>query len=122
MPSLWSDKVFVVFDEIHHCSGSEIEQGNAWGQQVLTKIQKLATFTLAMSGTPWRSDSLPIVLSEYRNPEGKLIVDYQYTLKQAIADNVCRTPKVILVNNEHLSITNDKKIESFSSILEMWSR
>lgn len=117
--TLQNHKVFVVFDEIHHCSGSEIKQGNAWGQQVLTKIQKLATFTLAMSGTPWRSDSLPIVLSEYRNPEGKLIVDYQYTLKQAIADNVCRTPKVVLVDNEHLSITNDKKIESFSSILEM---
>ncbi len=112
-------RVFVVFDEIHHCSGSEIENTNVWGQQVLTKVQELATYTLAMSGTPWRSDSLPIVMAEYNTPDGQLLVDYQYTLKQAIADNVCRSPKIVLVDNEHLSVTSDDKIESFSSILEM---
>ncbi len=55
--TLQRHRVFVVFDEIHHCSGSEIENTNVWGQQVLTKIQDFATFTLALSGTPWRSDS-----------------------------------------------------------------
>lgn len=117
--TLRNRRVFVVFDEIHHCSGSEIENANVWGQQVLTKIQGLATYTLAMSGTPWRSDALPIVLGEYSNPEGQLLVDYQYTLKQAIADKVCRSPKIVLVDNEHLSVTCDEKVESFSSILEM---
>ncbi|RPF11053.1 superfamily II DNA or RNA helicase [Vibrio crassostreae] len=112
-------RVFVVFDEIHHCSGSEVENANIWGQQVLTKVQGLATFTLALSGTPWRSDSLPIVMSEYSDPDGQLIVDYQYTLKQAIADGVCRTPKIVLVDNEHLSVSSSEKVESFSSILEM---
>ena len=112
-------RVFVVFDEIHHCSGSELENANVWGQQVLTKIQGLATYTLAMSGTPWRSDSLPIVMSEYSDPEGKLLVDYQYTLRQAIVDKVCRVPKLVLVDSEHLSVSNDEKVESFSSILEM---
>ncbi|CAE6878159.1 Type III restriction enzyme [Vibrio sp. B1FLJ16] len=112
-------RVFVVFDEIHHCSGSEIENANVWGQQVLTKIQGLATYTLAMSGTPWRSDALPIVLGEYSDSEGQLQVDYQYTLKQAIADKVCRSPKLVLVDNEHLSVICDEKVESFSSILEM---
>lgn len=72
-----------------------------------------------MSGTPWRSDSLPIVMGEYSDPEGRLLVDYQYTLKQAVEDKVCRSPKVVLVDNEHLSVTNDNKIESFTSILEM---
>lgn len=117
--ALRNHRVFVVFDEIHHCSGSEIENANVWGQQVLTKVQELATYTLAMSGTPWRSDSLPIVMAEYNTPDGQLLVDYQYTLKQAIADNVCRSPKLVLVDNEHLSVTSDEKVESFSSILEM---
>lgn len=117
--TLRNHRVFVVFDEIHHCSGSELENANVWGQQVLTKIQGLATYTLAMSGTPWRSDSLPIVMSEYSNPEGQILVDYQYTLKQAIADKVCRTPKLVLVDNEHLSVCGDEKVESFTSIIEM---
>lgn len=117
--TLRNHRVFVVFDEIHHCSGSEIQNANVWGQQVLTKVQELATYTLAMSGTPWRSDSLPIVMAEYNAPDGQLLVDYQYTLKQAIADNVCRNPKIVLVDNEHLSVTSDEKVESFPSILEM---
>ncbi|RPF12750.1 DEAD/DEAH box helicase [Vibrio crassostreae] len=117
--TLCNHRVFVVFDEIHHCSGSNIDNANVWGHQVLTKIQGLATYTLAMSGTPWRSDALPIVMGEYSTPDGQLLVDYQYTLKQAIADKVCRAPKLVLVDNEHLSVTSDKKVESFSSILEM---
>lgn len=117
--TLRNHRVFVVFDEIHHCSGSDFENANVWGQQVLAKIQGLATYTLAMSGTPWRSDSLPIVMSEYSDPEGKLLVDYQYTLRQAIIDKVCRVPKLVLVDSEYLSVSNDEKVESFSSILEM---
>ncbi|MEF1290088.1 DEAD/DEAH box helicase [Vibrio sp. M260118] len=112
-------RVFVVFDEIHHCSGSDTGLANVWGQQILTKIQGLATYTLAMSGTPWRSDSLPIVMAHYTDPDGKLLVDYQYNLKQAIADKVCRSPKIVLVDNEHLTVTNDDKKQSFPSILEM---
>ncbi|GEA51162.1 diguanylate cyclase [Vibrio inusitatus NBRC 102082] len=108
-----------MFDEIHHCSGSELENANVWGLQVLTKIQGLATYTLALSGTPWRSDSLPIVMGKYSDPDGQLLVDYQYTLKQAIEDGVCRAPKITLIDNEHLSVTNSEKVESFSSILEM---
>ncbi|MEZ8022390.1 DEAD/DEAH box helicase [Vibrio sp. 1F255] len=117
--TLRNHRVFVVFDEIHHCSGTDIENANVWGQQVLAKIQGLAMYTLALSGTPWCSDSLPIVLGQYSDPDGILLVDYQYTLKQAIGDKVCRAPKIVLVDNEHLTVTNDEKVESFSSILEM---
>ncbi|CCN63545.1 FOG: GGDEF domain protein [Vibrio nigripulchritudo POn4] len=117
--TLLNYRVFVVFDEIHHCSGNEVNNGNVWGQQILTKIQRLATYTLAMSGTPWRSDALPIVMSEYSDPGSQILVDYQYTLKQAVRDNVCRVPNIVLVDNEHLSVRSDGKIESFSSILEM---
>ncbi|MBF4426059.1 DEAD/DEAH box helicase, partial [Vibrio anguillarum] len=112
-------RVFVVFDEIHHCSGSEMEGANAWGQQILSKVQGLATYTLALSGTPWRSDSLPIVMAEYSDPDGQLLVDYQYSLRQAIEDRVCRSPKIVLVDNEHLTITGSKEVQSFSSILEL---
>ncbi|MFS1447100.1 DEAD/DEAH box helicase [Vibrio lentus] len=117
--TLRNHRVFVVFDEIHHCSGTELENANVWGQQVLTKIQGLATYTLAMSGTPWRSDSLPIVMGEYSDPDGQLLVDFQYTLKQAIDDGVCRAPNIVLVDNEQLSVCSSEKVESFSSILEM---
>lgn len=117
--TLRNHRVLVVFDEIHHCSGSVTENANVWGLQVLTKIQGLATYTLALSGTPWRSDSLPIVMAEYSDPDGQLLVDYQYSLKQAILDNVCRAPKIVLVDNEHLSIEDDEEVKSFPSILEM---
>ncbi|USD58784.1 DEAD/DEAH box helicase family protein [Vibrio sp. SCSIO 43140] len=117
--TLRNHRVFVVFDEIHHCSGSELGNGNVWGQQILTKIQGLATYTLALSGTPWRSDALPIAMAHYSDPDGKLLVDYQYTLKQAIVESVCRAPKIVLVDNEKLSVTNDQRIESFPSIFEM---
>lgn len=120
--SLRDYRIFVVFDEIHHCSGEEIEQANVWGRKILTKIQGLATYTLAMSGTPWRSDSLPIVMCRYTVPEGQLLVDYQYTLQQAIKDNVCRKPKLVLLDNEHLSVTSNDNFESFSSIADLVKR
>ncbi len=112
-------RVFVVFDEIHHCSGTDQVGGNAWGEQIITKIQSLATYTLALSGTPWRSDSLPIALANYTDPEGELIVDYQYTLKQAVYDKVCRSPKLVLVDNEQLTVRQQESTCSYSSIVEL---
>ncbi|MDR9827936.1 DEAD/DEAH box helicase family protein [Vibrio sp. FNV 38] len=120
--SLKGKRVFVVVDEVHHCSGSDQSEGNSWGSQIVSKIQNLATYTLALSGTPWRSDFVPIVLSQYTDPEGKLVVDYQYSLKQAVADRVCRSPSVVLVDNERLSIAGDNGSESFSSILDYVKR
>ncbi|WP_234912453.1 DEAD/DEAH box helicase, partial [Vibrio anguillarum] len=112
-------RVFVVFDEIHHCSYEEQGRSNVWGEQVLAKIQGLAKYTLALSGTPWRSDSLPIAMADYTDPEGQLIFDYQYGLKQAIQDQVCRRPKIVLVDNEHLTIDGKGEMQSFSSILNL---
>ncbi|MGR5318513.1 DEAD/DEAH box helicase [Vibrio sp. DNB22_19_1] len=112
-------RVLVVFDEIHHCSYEEQGRSNVWGEQVLVKIQGLAKYTLALSGTPWRSDALPIALAEYTDPDGRLVCDYQYGLKQAIQDRVCRRPQIVLVDNEHLTITDKGDTQSFSSILEL---
>ncbi|TOB85932.1 diguanylate cyclase, partial [Vibrio parahaemolyticus] len=115
-------RVLIVFDEIHHCSGDRIENANTWGQQVLAKIQNLATFTLAISGTPWRTDCLPIVMGEYGDETGQLQVDYQYPLKRAVEDGVCRTPNIVLVDSENLCVTNEDTVELFSSILEMMKK
>ena len=111
-------RVFVVFDEIHHCSGDNFENANVWGEQILA-IQSLAKYTLALSGTPWRSDLVPIAMSEYTDPEGQLICDYQYGLQEAIDDGVCRRPRIVLVDNEHLTISSESETQSFSSILEL---
>ena len=64
-----SHNVMVIFDEIHHCSGSEPDNANAWGEEILLNIQNQATYTLALTGTPWRSDQAPIVLARYADPD-----------------------------------------------------
>ncbi|SMS03032.1 hypothetical protein VIM7927_04395 [Vibrio mangrovi] len=112
-------RVLAIFDEIHHCSGDGTGRSNVWGEQILARIQGMARYTLALSGTPWRSDSVPIVMAEYTDPEGHIICDYQYGLKQAIDDGVCRAPKIVLVDNEHLTISEGAETKSFSSILEL---
>jgi len=109
-------RVFVVFDEIHHCAGSSIENANAWGEEILEHIEQQATFTLALSGTPWRSDNLPIVLAKYYSDENRLKCDYKYGLKEAIRDNVCRKPKIVLVDNEKIStVDNNNETKVFNS-------
>ncbi len=100
-------RVFAVFDEIHHCSGYDPLLSNAWGQQILQRMQDRATFTLALSGTPWRSDDKAIALARYSDPGGRLICDYCYGLKDAIADGVCRSPRIIMLDNHMLRLTEE---------------
>ncbi|MDW7749024.1 DEAD/DEAH box helicase [Halomonas sp.] len=105
-------RVFVVFDEIHHCAGHDPLLSNAWGQQILQRIQDRAAYTLALSGTPWRSDDLAIALARYSSPEGELICDYRYGLQEAIADGVCRSPRIILLDNQEVQLTETLETES----------
>ncbi|MEC7307772.1 DEAD/DEAH box helicase [Vibrio crassostreae] len=111
-------RVLVVFDEIHHCSFDDEGRSNSWGLEIVSKIQGFARYTLALSGTPWRSDRLPIVMAEYSDPEGKVVCDYQYGLQQAVEDKVCRRPKIVLIDNEHLSIKAGSDNQHFVSILD----
>lgn len=104
--------VLVVFDEIHHCAGHDPLLCNAWGQQILLRLQDRAAFTLALSGTPWRSDDLAIALARYSTPEGRLICDYRYGLKEAIADDVCRSPRITLLDNKKVKFTEEFGAES----------
>lgn len=111
-------RVLVVFDEIHHCSFDDEGRSNSWGLEIVSKIQGFARYTLALSGTPWRSDRLPIVMAEYSDPDGKVVCDYQYGLQQAVEDKVCRRPKIVLIDNEHLSVKAGSDNQDFASILD----
>ncbi|WP_413478999.1 DEAD/DEAH box helicase [Vibrio hibernica] len=115
-------RLFVVFDEVHHCAGNDIENSNVWGEQILSKIHDIAQYTLSLSGTPWRSDAQPITLAKYSDNEQCILCDYQYSLKQSIEDRVCRSPKIVLVDNERLSITESSEHKSFFSISELLKR
>jgi superfamily II DNA or RNA helicase len=108
-------RVFVIFDEIHHCAGSNIDNANAWGEQIILNIQNKAKFTLALTGTPWRSDAAPIVLSNYMHPSNKISCDYVYGLSEAITDDVCRVPQIIAIDNNNISVVDDDETKTFSS-------
>ena len=102
------NRVLVIFDEIHHCAGSSLEDANAWGEEILLNIQSQSEYTLALTGTPWRSDKAPIALSRYTDPDNQIQCDYIYGLKEAVADGVCRSPKIVLIDNERISITDEE--------------
>ncbi|MNF86210.1 hypothetical protein D3C84_686390 [compost metagenome] len=113
----------MVFDEIHHCAGHDPLLSNAWGQQILHRVQDRAAFTLALSGTPWRSDDKAIALARYSSPEGHLICDYRYGLKDAITDGVCRSPRIVLLDNQKVKLTEelgaDSSVRLFPSIAKL---
>lgn len=111
-------RVFVIFDEIHHCAGREIEDANAWGAKILKHIQGKATYTLALTGTPWRSDTTPIVLASYMGENNQIHFDYRYGLTQAIKDGVCRTPHLTLLDNDLITVLNGDEKVHYKSISE----
>ena len=115
-------RVFVIFDEIHHCAGSTIDNANAWGEQIILNIQDKAKYTLALTGTPWRSDEAPIVLSNYIHPSNKVSCDYVYGLAEAIKDNVCRIPQIIAVDNNNISVVDIEETKTFSSFKSLLSQ
>jgi len=62
---------------------------------------------LALTDTPWRSDLLPIALATYSDPDNKIQCNYTYSLQQAVHDAVCRNPKIVLIDNEEISVTTE---------------
>jgi len=115
-------RILVIFDEIHHCSGSNIENSNSWGEQIILNIQDKATYTLALTGTPWRSDTAPIVLSTYTASNSKIVCDYLYGLAEAIRDKVCRMPQIIAIDNDNISVTEQSETKQFYSFDELFSQ
>lgn len=114
--------VLVVLDEIHHCAGhrwDDLAIGNSWGRTILDRIQGKATFTIALSGTPWRTDDHPIVLSRYVQPDGELHCDYEYGLQRAVSEGVCREPRIVLTDNREISLrSSELGLKTFTSIQE----
>jgi superfamily II DNA or RNA helicase len=55
-------------------------------------------------------------LSRYLDPDNQIQCDYVYGLKEAVRDGVCRNTKILLIDNEELSVTNqDNEIQTFNS-------
>ncbi|MBP2838765.1 MULTISPECIES: DEAD/DEAH box helicase [Pseudomonas] len=118
-------RILAIFDEIHHCAGYDLQSSNTWGATIISKIQNQATFTLSLSGTPWRTDDKAIALGRYSAPAGALTRDYHYGLQQAIDDKICRSPRITLVDNHNLQLTQKNQqsrltsnYDSFAHLLE----
>lgn len=104
-------RVFVIFDEIHHCGGAQDKPGNTWGEAIFTQIHDRACYTLSLSGTPWRSDDLPVVFANYVRPDGRLKPDFVYSLREAIEDGVCRIPQIVVIDNNGIEVRRAEKGE-----------
>ncbi len=111
-------RVFVIFDEIHHCAGHCMENANAWGQKIIQHVQGHAAYTIALTGTPWRSDRIPIALSSYCQNQ-HIFCDFKYGLTQAVKDNVCRTPRITLIDNDRVLVKRGSDTEKYSSFAEL---
>ncbi len=111
-------RIFVIFDEIHHCCGDSLENSNSWGHTIIEKIQGRATYTLALSGTPWRSDQFPISMARY-SLQGKIHCDYSYGLTDAIQDRVCRSPQITLIDNDKIIVSQEKRTAMYASFEEL---
>ena len=119
LDNLSMSRVLVVFDEIHHCAGNGDSPANAWGMKLLATIQHLATYTLSLSGTPWRTDSLPIPLASYLENDGSIKCDFVYGLKEAIQDKSCRLPQIVAVDVDKVMVRKDQQSHFYDSIESM---
>ena len=115
-------RVFVIFDEIHHCAGSNMLDANAWGLPIINKIKDKAKYSIALTGTPWRSDALPIALSQYCDNTKKIQCDYIYGLKEAIRDKVCRIPQIIALDNDNITVIKGEETSHFTSFKDLLSQ
>lgn len=113
---LRNSRVLVVFDEIHHCAGDSVSESNSWGLHLLTSIQELATYTLSLTGTPWRTDTLPLPFARYADPEGNILCDFSYGLAEAIRDGVCRIPQVTAIDIEDITVKRQQEFATYQDI------
>jgi superfamily II DNA or RNA helicase len=73
-----ADNAFVVFDELHHAADDR-----AWGDAVRNAFEGAAR-RLALSGTPFRSDTHSIPFVRYRLDEAE--ADFEYGYGDALGD------------------------------------
>ncbi len=72
----------VILDEVHHAG-----DGKDWGQALKHAFQ-YAVSRLSLSGTPFRSDNVPIPFVRYE--QGVSRTDFSYGYADALRDGVCR--------------------------------
>ncbi|WP_062206153.1 DEAD/DEAH box helicase [Streptomyces sp. NBRC 109706] len=80
-------KTLVILDEIHHAGDSR-----SWGEACLEAFEP-ATRRLALTGTPFRSDTNPIPFVAYAEGNDgvrRSVADYTYGYGNALADGVVR--------------------------------
>ena len=73
-----TDSAFVILDELHHAGDDRV-----WGESVLEAFTP-ATQRLALSGTPFRSDTSSIPFVDYHLDEAR--PDFEYGYGDALAD------------------------------------
>lgn len=79
-------KTLVILDEIHHAGDAK-----SWGDGVRFAYEQ-AERRLALTGTPFRSDDSVIPFVEYKDVDGAMVSqsDYTYGYSDALADGVVR--------------------------------
>jgi superfamily II DNA or RNA helicase len=80
-------RTLVILDEVHH-AGDAL----SWGEAVREAFEP-ATRRLALTGTPFRSDTNPIPFVTYAPGDdgiGRSVADYSYGYAEALADGVVR--------------------------------
>ena len=75
-------RTLVLFDELHHAG-----DGKRWGQSLQEAFEG-ARCRQALSGTPFRSDNVPIPFVRYEDRVSR--PDFRYGYAEALADGVCR--------------------------------
>jgi superfamily II DNA or RNA helicase len=75
-------RTLVILDEIHHAG-----DGKDWGTALKAAFEPAVT-RLALSGTPFRTDTEPIPFIRYQ--DGVSVADFSYSYPEAIRDGVCR--------------------------------
>ncbi|WP_052384185.1 DEAD/DEAH box helicase [Litchfieldella xinjiangensis] len=122
-------QVLLIWDESHHAAGraeEEADTANSWGLALLA-LERHVHYTVALSGTPWRTDGSCLPLLRYvasaQDTEGQrcsrdeadhhdesmvtqaLEPDFVYSLSEAIRDQVCRLPHLQLIDNPAIQLT-----------------
>ena len=91
-------KTLVILDEIHHAGDSK-----SWGEACLEAFEP-ATRRLALTGTPFRSDTNPIPFVTYEEGNDGIrrsAADYTYGYGNALADDVVRPVHLPLLQRQH---------------------
>lgn len=135
-----TNRVLLIWDESHHAArvpGAQLG-ANVWGKALLA-LERCLAYTLALSGTPWRSDGSCLPLLSYldsgvascpadsdeqqSSAQQRLQPDFVYSLREAIKDGVCRYPCITLIDNRAIQLTmadarqkEPPKHKTFSSI------